>query len=124
MRAIARRWQQLNGGITDHEKILTKLTRQLVPDLVAAHGIGPDTAAEMLIVAGDNANRVRSEPVWARLLGPLRFRPPLDDNAPPLQPRRVPVSQRGALPGGHRADAIHAPTKAYVARRAAEGKTK
>jgi transposase len=67
----ARRWQQLNTEVIEHEKILTKLTRQVPPppDLVAAHGIAPDTAAEMLIVAGDNADQVRSEPAWAKLLG-------------------------------------------------------
>jgi transposase len=62
LRATARRWVQLNTEVIEHEKILTVLTKQLVPELVAAHGIGPDTASEMLIVAGDNADRVRSEP--------------------------------------------------------------
>lgn len=35
-------------------------------------------AAEMLIVAGDNIDRVRSEPAWARLCGvaPNSPRPP------------------------------------------------
>ncbi len=35
----------------------------------AAFGIGPDTAAEMLIVAGDNPDRVRSEAAFAKLCG-------------------------------------------------------
>jgi transposase len=125
LRAIARRWQQLNTEITDHEKVLTKLTRQLVPDLVAAHGIGPDTAAEMLIVAGDNANRVRSEPAWARLLG-----------VAPIPASSGMTTRHRLNRGGHRqANAalyrvvivrmqFHEPTKAYVARRTAEGKTK
>ncbi|WP_448640765.1 hypothetical protein [Geodermatophilus sp. URMC 63] len=43
-----------------HEVLLAELTGQLVPQLVAAFGIGADTAAELLIVAGDNIDRVRS----------------------------------------------------------------
>ncbi len=125
LRSIARRWQQLNAEVTEHEKILTKLTRQLVPDLVAAHGVGPDTAAEMLIVAGDNADRVRSEPAWARLLG-----------VAPIPASSGMTTRHRLNRGGHRqANAalyravivrmqFHEPTKVYVARRTAEGKTK
>jgi len=125
LRAIARRWQQLNAEVCEHEKILTRLTRQLTPDLVAAHGIGCDTAAEMLIVAGDNADRVRSEPAWARLLG-----------VAPVPASSGMTSRHRLNRGGHRhANAAlyrvvivrmqyHEPTKAYVARRTAEGKTK
>ena len=69
VRAIARRWLALDTEIKTHEKVLTKLTGELVPDLVAAFGIGPDVAAEMLIVAGDNPERVKSEPAFARLCG-------------------------------------------------------
>jgi transposase len=125
LRAIARRWQQLNTEVAEHEKILTRLTKQLVPDLVAAHGIGPDTAAEMLIVAGDNADRVRSEPAWARLLG-----------VAPVPASSGMTTRHRLNRGGHRQAnsalyrsvivrmQFHEPTKAYVARRTAEGKTK
>jgi transposase len=65
LRSIARRWEQLNDEITTHEKVLQQLTTALAPQLSAAFGIGADTAAEMLIVAGDNPERVRSEPAWA-----------------------------------------------------------
>lgn len=125
LRAIARRWQQLNAEVSEHEKILTKLTRQVTPDLVAAHGIGPDTAAEMLIVAGDNADRVRSEPAWARLLG-----------VAPVPASSGMTTRHRLNRGGHRQAnsalyravlvrmQFHEPTQAYVARRTAEGKTK
>ncbi len=62
LRAIARRWQLLNAEISGHEKGLAQLTAQAAPDLSEAFAVGPDTAAEMLIVAGDNPDRVRSEP--------------------------------------------------------------
>jgi transposase len=69
LRSIARRWQQLNDEIKTHAALLGELTGQLVPQPVDAFGVGADTAAEMLIVAGDNIDRVRSEPAWARLCG-------------------------------------------------------
>ena len=69
LRAIAKRWLALDVEIKTHEKILSQLTTELVPDLVAAFGIGADIAAEMLIVAGDNLERVRSEPAFAKLCG-------------------------------------------------------
>jgi transposase len=69
LRAIARRWLALDAEIKAHEQVLNRLTTELVPDLVAAFGIGADIAAEMLIVAGDNPERVRSEPAFARLCG-------------------------------------------------------
>ncbi len=53
----------------DHEQHLAALTEAVAPAMVAAFGIGPDTAAEMLIVAGDDPRRVRSEGAWARLCG-------------------------------------------------------
>ena len=125
LRTTARRWVQLNAEVIEHEKILAELTKQVVPELVAAHGIGPDTAAEMLIVAGDNANRVRSEPAWARLLG-----------VAPVPASSGLTTRHRLNRGGHRqANAalyrvvivrmqFHEPTKAYVVRRTAEGKTK
>jgi transposase len=106
LRSIARRWQQLNAEIKTHEALLTELTGQLVPQLVAAFGVGPDTAAELLIVAGDNIDRVRSEPAWARLCGvaPIpassglttRHRLSLD---PPTEPVGVVHVGRGGCAG-------------------------
>ena len=69
LRAIARRWLALDAEIKAHQQVSNRLTTELVPDLVAAFGIGADIAAEMLIVAGDNPERVRSEPAFARLCG-------------------------------------------------------
>jgi transposase len=60
LRAIAKRWLTLDAEIKSHENILHQLTVDLVPDMVAAFGIGADIASEMLIVAGDNPERIRS----------------------------------------------------------------
>lgn len=125
LRSIARRWEQLNDEIAAHEKLLAELTAALAPQLGAAFGIGADTAAEMLIVAGDNPQRVRSEPAWARLCG-----------VAPIPASSGMTTRHRLNRGGHRqANAAlyrtvivrmqhHDPTKAYVARRIAEGKTK
>lgn len=121
-RAIARRWQQLNEEISTHEKVLTQLTTQAAPELSAAFAVGPDTAAEMLIVAGDNPDRIRSEPAFAKLCG-----------VAPIPASSGMTNRHRLNRGGHRqANAAlyrvvivrmqhHEPTKAYVARRTAEG---
>ena len=125
LRAIARRWQQLNLEITAHEKTLGQLTKQAAPTLRACFAVGPDTAAEMLIVAGDNPQRIRSEAAFAKLCG-----------VAPIPASSGMTTRHRLNRGGHRqANAAlyrvvivrmqhHDPTQAYVARRTAEGKTK
>ena len=125
LRALARRWQQLNEEITAHEKVLTQLTAQAAPDLSARFAVGLDTAAEMLIVAGDNPDRIHSEPAFAKLCG-----------VAPIPASSGMTTRHRLNRGGHRqANAAlyrvvivrmqhHEPTQAYVARRTAEGKTK
>jgi transposase len=103
LRAIARRWLALDAEIKAHEQVLNRLTTELVPDLVAAFGIGADIAAEMLIVAGDNPER---GPLRARLRQTLRRRPDprllRHDHPAPAEPRRPPPSQRCPLPSRDR----------------------
>ena len=76
LRAIARRWLSLNDEITDHEHLLRALTDQLAPQLTEAMGIGPDNAAELLLVLGDNAHRIHSEAAFAKLCGVCPIPPP------------------------------------------------
>ena len=59
LHALARRWLDLHEEIKLHSKRLKNLTTAVAPDLVAAFGIGPDIAAEMLVTAGDNAATFR-----------------------------------------------------------------
>ncbi len=40
-----------------------------VPDLMARFGVGPDTAASLLVVAADNPERLHFEAAWAHLCG-------------------------------------------------------
>lgn len=122
---MAKRWLQLHQEIEAHMQHLTTLTREAAPELVQAYGIGPDTAAEMLMTFGDNSNQVHSEAAFAKMCGVC----PLPASSGKNQRHRL---NRG---GNRRANAAlfrvvivrmrwHEPTKAYVARRTAEGLSK
>ena len=49
LRSLARRYRQLSQEIHDLEGELSRLTRAASPDLVGVFGIGPDTAATLLV---------------------------------------------------------------------------
>ena len=51
------------------EAELDWLTRTTAPALVDIFGVGPDTAATLLITAGSNPRRLRSEAAFASLCG-------------------------------------------------------
>ena len=54
LRATARRWLVLAAEIRSHDTILNHLTAAASPALREGFGIETDTAAEMLIIFGDN----------------------------------------------------------------------
>jgi transposase len=49
--------------------LLTDLVKTTAPELLEIHGVGIDTAATLLVTAGDNPERIRSESAWAHLCG-------------------------------------------------------
>ena len=69
LRALARRWFALAEEIATHDPHLARLTTQTSPTLRAGFGVGANTAAELLIVFGDNPERIRSEAAFAKLCG-------------------------------------------------------
>jgi len=69
MRALARRWISLHEEIEALEKNLENLVRDRAPELMEAHGISTMTVAEMLILVGDNPERIKSEAALAKLCG-------------------------------------------------------
>ena len=69
LRSLARRCRQLGNEIHDLEAQLERLTRTTAPALVDGFGIGPDTAATLLIAAGSNPDRLHSEAAFASLCG-------------------------------------------------------
>lgn len=69
MRHLARRYQQLTAEIRRVERERDRLVEAAVPQLLELHGIGPHSAAALLIAAGDNPDRLKSEAAFARLCG-------------------------------------------------------
>ena len=69
LRSLARRYRQLSNEIHDLEGELGRLTRTISPALVDSYGIGPDTAATLLVAAGSNPERLDSEASFASLCG-------------------------------------------------------
>ena len=69
MRAIARRWLALHEEINAHDQELERLVREKAPELMQSHGISTMTVAEMLILVGDNPERIQSEAALAKLCG-------------------------------------------------------
>lgn len=125
LRAWARRWNDLNDEVTEHDALLGELTQAHAPDLVAAFGIGADTAAEVLVTVGDTPERIRSQAAFVKLAGACPH-PHLvrEDQPAPAQPRRPPAPELRALPRRDRPHALPPAHHRPVARRTAEGKTK
>lgn len=123
---LARRWLELHAEIKTHSRNLKNLTRQAAPDLVDAFGIGPDTAAEMLVTAGDNTDRIRSEAALAKLCGACPI--PTGSGKTSGRHRLNRGGNRQANAALYRVIIVrmrwHPPTIAYVERRTADGLTK
>ncbi len=69
MRGLARRIQHLNGEIKHLDSMLAELVADTASSLVGLFGVGTDTAASLLVAAGDNPDRLHSERSWAHLCG-------------------------------------------------------
>ncbi len=68
-RALGRRVLALDTETAAIDRLLTQLLREGHEDLLSLYGVGIDSAAALLVAAGDNPDRLRSEPCWARLCG-------------------------------------------------------
>ncbi len=126
LRSLARRWLALRDEIADHDALLDALTAQAAPTLRDGFGIGPDVAAEMLIIFGDNPERIRSEAAFAKLCGACPI--PASSGMTTGRHRLNRGGHRLANSALYRAVIVrmrfHEPTKSYVARRTAEGMPK
>jgi len=67
--SLARRVQGLEDELADLDKRIGALVEAAAPQLLARFGVGPDTAAALLVSAGDNPERLHSEAAWAHLCG-------------------------------------------------------
>lgn len=69
LKSLGGRYQQLSAEIATLDGQLSQLVATAAPALVAVKGFGPETAGALLVAAGDNPDRLRSEGAFARLCG-------------------------------------------------------
>ncbi len=67
LRELGRRAEFLDSQIERLDDLIGPLVTGHAPGLLALHGVGSDTAAILLIAAGDHPERLRSEAAWAHL---------------------------------------------------------
>ena len=124
LRSLARRHLDLSAEIAALDEALLDLYAQANPALLGARGVGPEVAATLLVTAGDNPHRLRSEAAFAALCG-----------ASPIEASSGKTIRHRLNRGGDRAanNALWRivmvrlmscdRTRAYAARRRAEGLT-
>ena len=125
LRSLARRHLELSAEIDELDAQLAVLCAAINPALLAAHGVGPEVAATLLVTAGGNPTRMGSEAAFAALCG-----------ASPVEASSGKVTRHRLNSGGDRQAnnalwrivlvpmSSDARTQAYVARRTREGKSK
>lgn len=69
IRDLARRIRSLDAEMKQIHKKLRGLVAEVAPSLLGLSGVGPTTAAMILVAAGDNPHRIQSEAAWAHLCG-------------------------------------------------------
>ncbi|MEU1203416.1 IS110 family transposase [Streptomyces sp. NPDC005813] len=69
LRLLARRIRHLTEEIDDLNKRIAEAVEVSTPGLLEVRGVGPDSAAALLISAGDNPERLASEASFAALCG-------------------------------------------------------
>src|SRR5205807_950224 len=94
IRILGRRVLAFDAELVAIDALLKPLVVATAPCLLEVHGVGVDTAAILLVAAGDNPDRLRSEAAWAHLCGTAPD-PRLVGQGHPLaaQPRRRPPSR-------------------------------
>lgn len=125
LKSLARRYLELHDEIADLDAMIATIVDELAPDLVAQDSIGHESAAQLLLTAGDNSERLHSEAGFAALCG-----------VSPVPASSGKTTRHRLNRGGDRAanSALHIiaigrlrtdpRTKAYVAKRMAEGHSK
>ena len=125
LRLLACRIQELTGEIDALNTQITTTIQAHVSQLLQHYGVGPDTAAALLLAVGDNPERLTSEASFAALCGVS----PIEASSGKTHRRRL---NRGGdrqansalytiVIAGLRWDRR---TQAYVQRRITEGKTR
>jgi transposase len=124
LRDLAARHEFLTRQAANLERDIRAVVESMNPGLLAAHGVGPDTAAQLLITAGANPDRLSSESSFAALCGTAPV------PASSGKTRRYRLSRGGDRAANH---ALHRialvrmssdpTTRAYVQRQRAKGRS-
>jgi transposase len=69
IKGLARRIKSLDAEMRTIDQTLRSLIEETAPALLELYGVGVDTAATLLVTAGDNPDRLSSEGSWAHLCG-------------------------------------------------------
>jgi len=69
IRNLARRIKHLDTEMRTIDETLRSLINETAPALLEMYGVGVDTAATLLVTAGDNPQRLHNERSWAHLCG-------------------------------------------------------
>jgi transposase len=69
IRTLGQRVKYLREETKRLNRLLRPLIRDTAPGLLDVFGVGFDTAAKLLVAAGDNPERIRSEAAFAHLCG-------------------------------------------------------
>jgi transposase len=122
LRELGRRVEFLDAQIERLNELIVPLVTVRGPGLLSLYGVGPDTAALLLIAAGDHPERLRSEAAWAHMcaVAPIP--------ASSGKTRRHRLNRGGNREANHALWRIvitrmsaHPATRAYVERRTGEG---
>jgi transposase len=125
LKSLGRRYLELHGEIADLDVMIVAIVDEVAPNLVARNSIGHESAAQLLLTAGDNVQRLRSEASFAALCG-----------VSPVPASSGKTTRHRLSRGGDRAanSALHIiaigrlrtdpRTQAYVAKRITEGHSK
>lgn len=68
-KSLARRYLELHDEIADLDVMIASIVDELAPELIAKNSIGYQSASQLLITAGDNPSRLKSEASFAALCG-------------------------------------------------------
>lgn len=125
LRRLARRIHTLTREIDQTSRELTELVAAVAPTTLALHGVGVDVAAQLLVTAGDNPDRLHHDAAFARLCGVA----PIPVSSGRTDRHRL---HRGGDRQANRALyttvivrlAHHQPSKDYMTRRREQGKAK
>jgi transposase len=124
-KSLSRRFLELSVEADRLEDRIRALVTGYAPELLAVYGVGPDVAATLLTVAGENVDRIGTESALAHLAGTA----PIPASSGKTNRHRL---NRGGNRQGnaafHRIVLVrmvrHPETRAYVEKTLARGKTK